>query len=208
MTYPLNLPTGYPTNPDGSPLLSPVATAGSGAIPCTTGGTISVTRDVYFTPAAGTSATGVIREAMLELTPLGWAAFNNSAEGCVLSEYGAEAAPGLGGVQDFSPPPNAPYGIAGVQVASQMTYAQGRAALAAATGVPGAISDMFDGTANAMIAARSVNGAMTPLPNISGELADAQTAQQATAWDLYYKGKPQQGVAGQPFAYVRSPQEP
>ena len=197
MTIGLNLPPGYPTNPDGSAKLSPVAVAKALTVPCTTGGTIQVTRDIYWQPSTGPE-NGIITDCLLELTPLGWAAFGNDPTQCQLAQYGCESSIGLSGLQEITYPPSAPYG-AGTSY-DGMTYANLRSQ--AGKGMV----DCFDGIVNAKIAARCVGGAMTPCPNPFAESTDAVSAQQANAWDLYYSSFTQPNPAAPPI-WTPGPQE-
>lgn len=165
------LPEGFPTNPDGSAKLSPLALAKALPITYTNGATGKITRELYFTPYDDTSG-GEILDVLLELGPYGWTSFNNSPGLADLTKFGAEMDITGFGDQGFVFAPGEGYGG---KTYADVVRSGGRL-----------VADLGSRVANTRIAARCVNGKLTPLAGMESD--DNLQMQQRIAFDIYYTG--------------------
>lgn len=163
------LPQGWPANPDGTPILSPLAASKALDITYTNGAKGKITRDICFTPYNDTSG-GEILDCLFELGPYGWTAFDGSPGLADLTTFGENEDVTGFGTQGFVFAPGEGYGGA--------TYAD----VVASGGAK--VADYGSKIANARIAARCVNGKLTPFAGMETDASAA--ARQRIAWDIYY----------------------
>lgn len=165
----------YATYPDGTPKPSGIALYKAQKVPCTTGGFINVTEEIYYVPAnLATDGLDHVIYCLMEQTPFGWEAFNRDPVGCQIWNTYATLAP-LGAAPLFT----IPGGGGAIGTFDVVVAALGKQMI-----------DGYDNLENATIAARFPNGGglITPPPNPLGEPQSYADAQGKLAWDIYYQG--------------------